>query len=62
MSSGKGATRPFPNYGITAKIKARDLSPLRAGGGGDDFAVRVRVHDLRPLPQPADTERASARL
>jgi AraC-like DNA-binding protein len=34
MSSGKGATRPFPNYGIGAKIKARDLSPLRAGGGG----------------------------
>jgi AraC-like DNA-binding protein len=34
MSSGKGAEPPFPNYGITAKIKARDLSPLRAGGGG----------------------------
>jgi AraC-like DNA-binding protein len=35
MSSGKEALRPFPNYGIAAKIKARDLSPLRAGGGGD---------------------------
>jgi len=35
ISSGKGAIRPFPNYGITAKIKSRDLSPLRAGGGGD---------------------------
>ena len=35
MSSGKGAIRPFPNYGITAKIKSRDLSPLHAGGGGD---------------------------
>ena len=35
MSSGKGATRPFPNYGITAKIKSRDLSPLQAGGGGE---------------------------
>jgi AraC-like DNA-binding protein len=34
MSSGPAATRPFPNYGITAKIKARDLSPLHAGGGG----------------------------
>jgi AraC-like DNA-binding protein len=32
--SGKEATRPYPNYGITAKIKARDLSPLHAGGGG----------------------------
>src|SRR4051812_39383541 len=32
--SSKGATRPFPNYGITAKIQARDLSPLHAGGGG----------------------------
>jgi AraC-like DNA-binding protein len=35
MSSGKGAIRPFPNYGIGAKIKARDLSTLQAGGGGD---------------------------
>jgi AraC-like DNA-binding protein len=35
MSSGKGAVRPFPNYGITAKVTARDLSPLRAGGGGE---------------------------
>ncbi len=35
MSSGKGVARPFPNYGIAAKVKAHDLSPLRAGGGGD---------------------------
>ena len=35
MSSGKGATRPFPNYGINSKIKSRDLSPLHAGGGGE---------------------------
>lgn len=35
MSSGKEATRPFPNYGISAKIKARDLSTLHAGGGGE---------------------------
>jgi len=35
MSSGKGAIPPFPNYGISAKIQARDLSPLHAGGGGD---------------------------
>ena len=35
MSSGKGATPPFPNYGISAKVKARDLSPLCAGGGGE---------------------------
>lgn len=35
MSSGKGAIRPFPNYGINAKIKSRDLSPLCAGGGGE---------------------------
>jgi len=32
MSSGTGK-QPFPNYGINAKIEARDLSPLRAGGG-----------------------------
>lgn len=35
MSSGKAAIRPFPNYGISAKIKSRDLSPLHAGGGGE---------------------------
>jgi AraC-like DNA-binding protein len=35
MSSGRNTTRPFPNYGITAKIHQRDLSPLRAGGGGE---------------------------
>ena len=34
MGSGAGE-RPFPDYGISAKIKARDLSPLQAGGGGD---------------------------
>jgi AraC-like DNA-binding protein len=34
MTSGKGSAPPFPNYGIAAKIKSRDLSPLRAGGGG----------------------------
>jgi AraC-like DNA-binding protein len=34
MTSVSGSVAPFPNYGITAKIKARDLSPLRAGGGG----------------------------
>src|SRR5580765_6314577 len=28
MSSGKSVKPPFPNYGITPKIKARDLSPL----------------------------------
>ena len=35
MTSGKEATGPFPNYGIATKIKSRDLSPLRAGGGGE---------------------------
>jgi hypothetical protein len=35
MTSVRGAIAPFPNYGISAKIKARDLSTLRAGGGGD---------------------------
>jgi AraC-like DNA-binding protein len=34
MSSGKDAVRPFPNYNVNAKIQARDLRPLRAGGGG----------------------------
>jgi AraC-like DNA-binding protein len=34
MSSGKGTSRPFPNYGIGAKIQSRDLTPLQAGGGG----------------------------
>jgi AraC-like DNA-binding protein len=35
MSSGKDALRPFPDYGISAKVKARDLTPLHAGGGGE---------------------------
>lgn len=35
MSSSRAAVRSVPNYGITDKIKSRDLSPLRAGGGGD---------------------------
>jgi AraC-like DNA-binding protein len=35
MSSGRGAIRPFPNYGINAKIQSRDLTPLHAGGGGE---------------------------
>ena len=34
MRSGTDTQPPFPNYGISAKIEARDLSPLRAGGGG----------------------------
>jgi len=34
MCSGKEARWPFPDYGITPKVKARDLRPLRAGGGG----------------------------
>jgi AraC-like DNA-binding protein len=34
MSRGN-ATPPFPNYGISAKVVARDLSPLRAGGSGE---------------------------
>jgi AraC-like DNA-binding protein len=34
MTSDNRAIAPFPNYGISDKIKARDLSPLQAGGGG----------------------------
>jgi AraC-like DNA-binding protein len=32
--TSQGGRAPFPNYGISSKIKERDLSPLRAGGGG----------------------------
>ena len=54
MSSGPGQ-RPFPNYGISAKIKARDLSPLRAGGGGDVSRfvcgyMSCDPHLSRPIP------------
>src|SRR5579863_7680206 len=35
MTSDKGAVAPFPNYGVASKIESRDLSMLRAGGGGD---------------------------
>src|SRR5262245_55731396 len=34
MMSAKSVRPPFPNYGITYKIKSRDLTPLHAGGGG----------------------------
>src|SRR5262245_50586454 len=34
MTSDKAAASPFPDYGISAKIKSRDLRPLQAGGGG----------------------------
>jgi AraC-like DNA-binding protein len=34
IGSGQKAREPFPDFEINAKIKARDLSPLRAGGGG----------------------------
>jgi AraC-like DNA-binding protein len=34
MSSAPSMKPPFPNYGISAKIDARDLTPLQAGGGG----------------------------
>ena len=34
MSSGKEVRPPFPNVGIVPKVRARDLSPLRGGGGG----------------------------
>jgi AraC-like DNA-binding protein len=34
MSSSQSMKPPFPNYGITPKIKARALTPLIAGGGG----------------------------
>jgi len=34
MSSGADAVRPFPNYGISEKVKSRDLTPFKGGGGG----------------------------
>lgn len=33
IASGPEAKAPFPSYGISAKIAARDLSTLRGGGG-----------------------------
>ncbi len=62
MSSGKGAVRPFPNYGITAKIKSRDLSPLRAGGGGEISRFVCGYMTCDPFSEPADTERTTARF
>ena len=35
MMSDRAITAPFPSYGINSKVSARDLSPLRAGGGGE---------------------------
>ena len=61
MTSGRGLAAPFPNYGISAKIKSRDLSTLRAGGGGvtsrfvcgymtcDPFLCRPILNGLPPV-------------
>ena len=61
MTSGRGSVAPFPNYGISAKIKSRDLSPLRAGGGGatsrfvcgymtcDPYLCRPVLNGLPPI-------------
>jgi len=35
MTSGTSPARPYPDYGISSKIKSHDLSPLKAGGGGE---------------------------
>jgi hypothetical protein len=35
MTRVREAMPPFPNYGISAKIKSRDLTTLRGGGGGE---------------------------
>jgi AraC-like DNA-binding protein len=60
-SVGKGSAASFPNYGIRTKIKARDLSPLRAGGGGatskfvcgymtcDPYLCRPILNGLPPI-------------
>jgi hypothetical protein len=58
MSSGRGARPPFPNHGITPKILARDLTPLRAGGGGpvSKFACGYMTCD----PHPPDAQRTAA--
>ena len=34
MSSGQDVKRPFPDSGISGRIRARNLRPLQAGGGG----------------------------
>lgn len=61
MTSVRGATAPFPNYGIVAKVQARDLSTLHAGGGGeisrfvcgymtcDSYLIRPILSGLPPV-------------
>jgi AraC-like DNA-binding protein len=61
MSSGNGASHPFPNYGIAAKVESRDLTPLKAGGGGpvsrfvcgyltcDPYVTRPILSGLPPI-------------
>ena len=61
MSSGKGTRPPFPNYGITAKIKARDLSPCAREAAAPSRGSCV-VHDVRPSPESPDPRRPSVCL
>jgi hypothetical protein len=54
ITSIEGATAPFPNYGISAKIKSRDFESTTRGWRRRDVEVRMRVHDVRSLPMPPD--------
>ena len=55
--SSRGATRPFPDYGIRDKITARDLSPLHAGGGGETSHFVCGYMTCDPHISRAHTER-----
>ena len=62
MSSGKGATPPFPELRDHRQGQGARPESAARRGRRRDFAVRVRVHDVRPLPQPPDPGRTSVRF
>ncbi len=62
MSSGKGRPAAISQLWNRRQDQIARLEPFARGRRRRDFPVRVRVHDLRSLPQPAYTQRTSARL
>ena len=47
MSSGRSVLPPFPNYGISAKIKSRDLTPLSVQKYFSNMAISPLAHESR---------------
>ena len=59
LSGGSGSNQ-IDGAALLRKVATRDLSPMRAGGGGATTAVRVWVLDVRPAPLRSDSRELAA--